>query len=191
MPTIKKTDHCQFCDHHKRDFQKGIYCGLTDEKPEFGKYCNKINLDHLFSKEIASINAKHYKLTSRKFDVIAGLILFPLIGVVILYGDYWFYHNYFKPYFLDAYTRSRVTAGSFAIVAILFTTGITFIGKGVGPLLNHLENLKYSKQEKEKLDTICKLNGIRFEIEYFKKRNPFDLEVRVKDVRLIKTGIVR
>ena len=83
---IKKTDHCQFCDHHKRNLQKGTYCGLTNEKPMFTKVCNKIELDQLFLAEIEAINSKHYKLINRKFEVIAGLIFFPIIGILILYG---------------------------------------------------------------------------------------------------------
>ena len=37
--------HCNLCDNHKKDFQNGMVCGLTDLKPMFDKRCSKILLD--------------------------------------------------------------------------------------------------------------------------------------------------
>jgi len=190
--TIKKTDHCEFCDYHKKELQKGTYCGLTNEKPVFIKICNEISLNELLLKKIETINSKHYKLLNRKAQVIARLLFFPLIGVIILYGDYWSFKNYYYPNFLENLDYgSKAIAGGFGVATILFIVGLTFIGKGVGPLLNYLNNKKYTKREKEKLDTICKLNEIMYVIDYHKKRNLFDVDVHIRNIQLKKTAIIR
>lgn len=189
---LKNLDHCQFCDNQKKDFTKGVYCGLTNEKPEFHKTCSKIKLDQILIKKIEEINSKHYKLINRKFDIYAGLLVFPILGLLVLFGDYLYYTNYYKPFFLDELNEpSKAIAGGFALLAILFVAGITLIGKGTGPLINYLESLKYIKKDKAKLDAVCRLNGYKYDIAYYKKNNLFDLEVRVKDIKLRRSTISR
>ena len=125
---LKNLDHCQFCDHQKKDLQKGTYCGLTNEKPVFIKICNEISLNELLLKEIETINSKHYTILNRKAEVIARLLFFPLIGVIILYGDYWSFKNYYYPNFLENLDYgSKAIAGGFGVATILFIVGLTFI----------------------------------------------------------------
>ncbi len=181
---IQKTDHCRLCDHQKRDFNVDAYCGLTKKVPSFNNYCNKINLDKTFLKEVESINILHYKINNRKFDVIGGIVLFPLIGILVLLADYWFYKTYYEPYFI-------ASSAMFGIMATVFVVGIVLIAKGTGPWFNHKKEKEIIHQKKEKLDAICKLYGITYEIEYYKKKNPFDLEVHAKHIQIKKTAIIR
>jgi hypothetical protein len=189
---LKNTDHCKLCEHHKRSLDIGIICGLTDKPPAFNTSCNQIQLDETFKEEIERINVKHYQLVKRKFDIIGGIILFPILGFLILYSDYWFYHNYYRPNFLETFEGDpNASAAAFGVLALIFVAGIVMIAKGTGPLFQYINDKKYVTEEKEKLDEVCRLNGVKYEIEYYPRRNFFDKEVHIKGIQLKKTAIIR
>lgn len=192
MKSIKSTDHCKLCDHHEKNFDLGIICGLTNKPPAFNNYCNQIKLDDIFIEEIERINKKDYKLKKRKFDIIGGIILFPILGLLVLFAEYWFYNNYYYPYFLKELNRGTYAiAGGFGVLALIFVAGIVLIGKGTGPMFSYIDDLKYSKKDKSVLDEVCRVNGIKYEMEYYPKKNIFDQDVFVKDIKLKNTAIIR
>ena len=181
MLNLKKTQHCNLCEHQKRNFDLGIHCSLTNKIPDFNKTCNKIKLEEKLKKEIERINIQYRKLNKNKFDVFIGIIFFPFIGFGILCFDFLFYKKYYEPY----YSASLSSAG-FAFMVVLFVIGIIFIAKGTGPLFNHKRQKNITEKEKENLDKICRLYGIKYEIEYLKNKNPFERNLYVKEIALKK-----
>ncbi|MDO6853674.1 hypothetical protein IZU89_01840 [Cellulophaga lytica] len=44
--------YCSVCSNHKKDFKKGVYCGITDKRAQFDIYCQDYSFDSKKSKEI-------------------------------------------------------------------------------------------------------------------------------------------
>lgn len=78
MELSEKIKFCATCKKSKRDIQRGIVCGLTNEKPAFENTCPDIDIDET---EVAKTN----KITkeARKNEISGGLAFFlwAIIGL--------------------------------------------------------------------------------------------------------------
>ncbi|GGG19647.1 hypothetical protein GCM10011344_20430 [Dokdonia pacifica] len=45
MTQEEKLQYCKVCVHKKMDFQQGLLCGLTNEKPSFDMFCKDYERD--------------------------------------------------------------------------------------------------------------------------------------------------
>ena len=56
MKLKDKLDYCRVCENRKTDYERGIVCGLTDEKPAWEKSCDdfvidEVNADRLLDRD--------------------------------------------------------------------------------------------------------------------------------------------
>ncbi|MDB2385213.1 hypothetical protein N9V96_01945 [Polaribacter sp.] len=172
MGDLKLKQHCILCEYQKKDLEKGLYCGVTNEEPNFIKVCYKINLNKTFKRKIEKINLEYQKLIKKRFDVYGGIVLFPIMGCLIFFFDYLFYKKYYAPYSMSVL--------GFAVIAIIFLVGIIFIAKGTGPLISCNQQKEIIHKNKADLDRICKLYGFEYNIEFEKSKNFFEQNLYVK-----------
>ncbi|MEL7145883.1 MAG: hypothetical protein AAFO69_05915 [Bacteroidota bacterium] len=45
MKIKDKSNYCKVCTNRNMDYDKGLLCGMTNEKPSFKKTCPSFNLD--------------------------------------------------------------------------------------------------------------------------------------------------
>ena len=142
--------HCNFCDHEIKSLEKGIICGITKKKPNFGKSCPRIKLNEKFKEEIESVNLKFNELQGNKKSSYLTFILLIGFGFLLIYKSGTiaeFFNN--TTYFL-AYKVGTIALGIKILMDIIKN------------LTKYREELKSAKLQKNKIDSVSKIYGINF-----------------------------
>ncbi len=85
----ERVSYCKVCIHRKMDFQQGLLCSLTNEKPNFDKFCSDFKRDIASEKrqkerkeESKWANGSNSKVTF-KTVLYAILLIFVVIRLLI------------------------------------------------------------------------------------------------------------
>lgn len=77
-------EHCNLCANFQLNLQKGIICGLTNQKPSFDKTCPDIRFDEEFEKQLGLIHIEIKKLKKRKTSIYIQSYLFIILGFTLM-----------------------------------------------------------------------------------------------------------
>jgi len=175
---IKKTEHCLLCQNQQHNFENGVYCGLTDKKPDFEKTCNLIKFGKILEENILEKNVELRLVQKTKVDTIGHLVIFMSIGLCVVF---------FGSYLLDIFGikllthRSGISAEALMPMVFIVLIGIGLIIFAVAPLNLYRRNLKIAKSKKEKLDTVLDEYNLTYKLDLlFHKKWPNDIEVEHK-----------
>jgi len=173
---MKPTSHCLICQNSRKDIQKGVYCGLINEKPKFGNICDKIILDEKLIEKIEELSFQGQLIESKKKPVIYNLFFFLLVAILFFLG------GLFLTEIL--YEKGYISTLSYFIMFI----GLSILPLSVGPLRKYFSDKKSNSQKRNELINLLKKYGISYDSEVrLTKQNHNILEVNVK-VSLNKNG---
>lgn len=83
MELSDKIKYCSICKNSKRDMQRGIVCGLTNEKPTFDEHCDNLQAS---PEDLSALEEKSQvpqKKTNMKVFIALFLILF--VGIALIF----------------------------------------------------------------------------------------------------------
>ncbi|WP_075342687.1 hypothetical protein [Tenacibaculum agarivorans] len=159
---IKNTDHCALCDLSEAHLKLGLICSLTNNLPIFHKSCSPIILSNRLQEKLFELDRQTEELSLIKFQVLRNLFLYPLFGIGILIGDYFFYLKYIKPYgILNTEMGMYYSPSAFLIFTILLISGLGFFGKAIGPFLHYKEDKRANELEIEKVYKVLQLYPVK------------------------------
>ena len=164
-----QANHCDLCEHSKRNLKNGLACGLTGRKPNFNTTCTKIKLDRKFQEklEIANLELeiirRNQKPTHVTFygTIIIGFLLILLGYFLSDWKIFSFYLWYVKIGIIGA--------------------GFTFLGTAYSKLNKYRREDKKAKLVKIKIDEVLIKYGISYDQSFdFKEKIHGTQEVIVK-----------
>ena len=89
MELSDKIKYCAICQKSKRDMQRGIVCGLTNEKPTFEKQCADLQAS---ASDIAELEESLMGGSQKSSAKILTTVLIVVFAVVV--GVMWLIYNY-------------------------------------------------------------------------------------------------
>ncbi|CAL2079431.1 hypothetical protein [Tenacibaculum sp. 190524A05c] len=159
---VKNTDHCALCDLSETNLKLGLVCSLTNDSPKFHNTCTKIKLNICLEDKLEELDEKSEELDFRKSQVIRNFLIYPILGIAVLVGSYFYYLEFIKPYGVISIENgehySMNTLGVFLLSLIL---GFGLIGKAIGPYLNYREDKELLKVEFNTIDNVLDLYRFR------------------------------
>lgn len=178
---IKKTDHCLLCEHQQNNFMSGVYCGITQKKPEFDKTCDSIKFDKVLEEKILENNIELKLVELTKVDTIGHFIIFLSIGIACLFFGIFLVDTYWLKFMEDPYIHGRY---SLAVMIVILTIGVGIIIFATAPVNLYLRKYKIAKLKKKKLDDILKVYNLTYNINLsIQKKWPNTFEV-TKDLKI-------
>ncbi len=69
MTEKEKLDYCRVCENRKTDYERGIVCGLTNEKPTFEESCPDFTIDEVNADRLVDRDSNVHKIMK---EVYAG-----------------------------------------------------------------------------------------------------------------------
>ncbi len=67
MKVKDKINYCRVCENRKTDYERGIVCGLTDEKPTFEDSCPDFIIDEVNADRLADRDSNVKKILAEVF----------------------------------------------------------------------------------------------------------------------------
>ncbi|MCR9253278.1 MAG: hypothetical protein NXI20_22890 [bacterium] len=67
MKLQDKLDYCRVCENRKTDYERGIVCGLTDDKPTWEDSCPDFIIDEVNADRLADRDPKVKKILKEAF----------------------------------------------------------------------------------------------------------------------------
>ncbi|MBO7496741.1 MAG: hypothetical protein J6T98_09305 [Salinivirgaceae bacterium] len=89
MELSDKIKYCAICRNSKRDIERGIVCGLTNDKPTFDKHCADL---HASANDIAELEESMIGGSQKSATKIITAVL--IVAFAIAMGIMWFIHNH-------------------------------------------------------------------------------------------------
>jgi len=80
---MEQTKHCVLCKNSLSRFKDGLYCGITNEKPDFNNSCSEIKLGNNFFNELKSVHIEFEKIKRTKITNYLHFFTFLLISLII------------------------------------------------------------------------------------------------------------
>lgn len=148
------SSHCNLCENHgaRRD---GLYCKLTDRKPQFVNKCTSIQFGREFEKrlkrQVSVLRTRQAQMPKIWF---IGLTL-GIAGITV-----------FLISIYAAFVFANVGGHSFVTIST-FTT----IATGVGPIILNVRKLKYEKADLARTEKLAAHYGIRYQYDVHFERN--------------------
>ncbi|WP_338378713.1 hypothetical protein [uncultured Flavobacterium sp.] len=170
------TKHCELCLNHSINFQKGTFCILTNEKPNFDKKCSKIKFGKNLKEKITEVNVEYKKINNEKILVYIYFIIFIILAIGVFLSTYFFYE--YISGILKSYISKSLVLFAIAIITFL-SIGIVLLGYAFGMLNKHLFDKKANLKVKSELDSIIDLYDMIYEID-----------IKIKD-RILKPSEVK
>ena len=159
---IKKTEHCLLCEHQQRNIKVGVYCGITELKPEFDKTCPIISFGKIMENKIVELNVEQKLVEKTKGDTFGHLVIFTLIGVAVLYIGVFLVNTYWL--LLLGEPGANGAMGLIPMVFLVFI-GIGILIFAIAPLNLYRQNLKIAKSKKGSLDALLKEYNLTYTID--------------------------
>ncbi|MBO7143986.1 MAG: hypothetical protein J6W13_04075 [Salinivirgaceae bacterium] len=88
MELSDKIKYCSICRNSKRDMERGIVCGLTNEKPTFEKHCADLQAS---ANDIAELEEAMIGGSQKSATKILTAIIIVVFAIAM--GIMWFIHN--------------------------------------------------------------------------------------------------
>lgn len=88
MELSDKIKYCAICRNSKRDMERGIVCGLTNEKPSFDKHCTELQAS---ANDIAELEESMIGGSQKSATKIMTAVL--IVGFGIAMGVMWLIHD--------------------------------------------------------------------------------------------------
>lgn len=89
MELSDKIKYCAICRNSKRDIERGIICGLTNDKPAFEKHCADL---HASANDIAELEESLIGGSQKSAIKIITAVIIVAFGIAI--GIMWLIHEY-------------------------------------------------------------------------------------------------
>lgn len=166
---MKKTDHCLLCDHHQKDLYRGVFCGLTKEKPQFDRTCISSKFDHLLIQELKELATKDHEHKVSVYKTFIAAVFTLFVGLAAIIGDYIYYQDFFMPYF-----RTEVNKGLYAlfgVLILLFAFGAYMIMLGLNILVYYFKEKREIKNRFNQINSVLSNYGLDYDI--FKSRDGY------------------
>ena len=155
------TKHCELCLNHNVSFNKGIFCILTNEKPNFDKKCNKIKFSKNLKAKVIEINIEFKKIKIEKKLVYIYFTVFLLLAICVFLGTFFFYEYISEVLKINIGKSTVFLIGS---TTVFISIGIVLLSYAFGMLNRHLLDKKSNLKIKKELDSILELYDIKYEI---------------------------
>ena len=174
------TKHCELCLNHSINFQKGTFCILTNEKPNFDKKCSKIKFGKNLKDKITEVNVEYKKINDEKILVYIYFTVFLLLAITVFLSTY-FFSEYISHRLKSFIGRpgGRPTGLFIGSIVIFISIGIALLSYAFGMLNKHLFDKKANLKNKNELDSILNLYDMIYEID-----------IKIKD-RILKPSEVK
>ena len=85
---IKNTAHCVLCEHSKKDFTTGAYCGLINEKPKFSNKCSSKKFGNVLEKKVIEFNTEIELVKHTKAKTMLHVYTFLSFAAILLIANY-------------------------------------------------------------------------------------------------------
>ena len=89
MELSDKIKYCTICRNSKRDIERGIVCGLTNEKPAFNKHCADLQAS---AHDIAELEESMIGGSQKSAIKIITALIIVAFGIAM--GIMWLIHSY-------------------------------------------------------------------------------------------------
>ena len=172
---MKNTDHCNLCDNKKTDFNIGVLCGLTDQKPDFVGKCNVIKLDEEFKQKIIEVNIEYEAVLKTKIDTYGLSIIYLVVAFAFFVGGF-----LIGKYALDSGVISTVPL-------IIMGVGIAPLGMATGPFNYYQSSLKIARHKKNIVDKVAQLYGYIYDIKIVHLKDSLGNKSYETDLKIRKT----
>ncbi|WP_298236652.1 hypothetical protein [uncultured Algibacter sp.] len=149
---LKNSDHCRLCDNMHFDFNKGVFCGLNMQRPEFNNKCIKIDLNKIFKEKIEAINIEYQSVLKTKTDTFGHVIIYAIVTILVIVLNYVITQYIFNLGYVST------------ISIILFVLALIPLGKVAGLINTYRTKLSIAKKKKETLDEITNLYRYSYDI---------------------------
>lgn len=150
---MNKFNHCKICDLQTFNFEDGIICSLTSNKPDFQKKCPDIKLDQNLKNKIIEVNTEFEDSKYVKKLAIGNFVFFSLIGVGVLGICYLLIISLFR--------LARIHTFTIAV----FCIGIGFFGIAIGALNYSRRKRQIISPKKQILDKLTELYNVRYQFD--------------------------
>ena len=142
-------------------------CGLTNEKPRFGKKCDTIEFGDRFAELLESKCFEYEALSREKFSVYAWSAFKIATGIFVTLYSYPIVKNIpitFKTikYYYD-----------WGLVIVIAVFGIALILDTLLKLIDFIVILREARKEKQKIDEVISEYNISYDITYDFSRDEF------------------
>ena len=88
MELSDKIKYCSICRNSKRDIERGIVCGLTNEKPAFDKHCADLQASaHEIAELEESLIGGSQKSATKIMTAVVIVVFAVAMGVMWLIHD--------------------------------------------------------------------------------------------------------
>jgi hypothetical protein len=84
MTQEEKLQYCKVCVHKKMDFQQGLLCGLTNEKPSFDMFCRDYERDVASEKKQKEREEVSQWTNGSNSKVTFKNVLFVLVAIFVI-----------------------------------------------------------------------------------------------------------
>ncbi|WP_299683716.1 hypothetical protein [uncultured Dokdonia sp.] len=84
MTQEEKLQYCKVCVHKKMDFEQGLLCGLTSEKPSFDKFCRDYERDVALEKKQKEREAVSQWSNGSNSKVTFKNVLFVIVAIFVI-----------------------------------------------------------------------------------------------------------
>ena len=141
----------------------GVYCSLTNEKPNFLNKCSSKDFGKTLEKEIAKVNTKLKLVENTKKEAMLHLYIYLTFSVITLAGAY-----FFTTFMWDLGWISSI---SYTIGAI----GLGLIPYAISPLNKYKTEIKLASIAIFKLDEVLKLYNYSYDFDIKLAKGPHDI----------------
>ena len=123
MELLDKIKYCAICRNSKRDIERGIICGLTNDKPAFDKHCADLQAS---ANDIAELEESMIGGSQKSATKIMTAVLIVVFAIAM--GIMWLIHNQedkIKQVTYATYKTDSIIQNKMATLPQVFAEGIT------------------------------------------------------------------
>lgn len=150
---ILQEQHCELCDHSRKDLVRGVFCGLANEKPQFVDTCADVEHGDALKQKIIEKETNHRYLNFEKSAVWRGVIQYAIIGAFFLIGGIVF--------LIKLWDYGYVATLPFAIIGI----GMFLLPKAIAGWRHHNYLISKARQDLETLKKVLELYHVEYQIQ--------------------------
>lgn len=174
---MRKSKHCSICANCYRDSNRGIMCGITNQKPKFGNKCDKIDLSNERLLQLIEMIYLEYQLERRnRRGIVWGVVWKMGAGLLLLIVGAIYHRILFDPsvFFILLFAVMCLEIGIFTI--------------SIRPLVLHLQQIRGAKKRMKELKDVLSLYGMEYKVDMEIYKGVHELLDVETTVEIIKNG---